>query len=118
MAEAILRDPVVLEEEDWEHVSDSGKALVNGLLAKDPLKRMNLDDILKHSWVFKSKHHGLSSKKANLSFRQTFMRRSVRRTSMGAFEETSSRMNRLYRSRDDSIVLCPFLSLFIRVRIK
>jgi len=68
VAKAILYEDLVLDEKDWEDVSEAGKNLVLRLLNKDPSKRATLDDILKHSWkeacqsgsIFKSAQNKLN----------------------------------------------------------
>ncbi|ETO23677.1 calcium/calmodulin-dependent protein kinase I [Reticulomyxa filosa] len=103
VAEAIVFDDVKFEECDWTHVSDQGKALIQGLLEKDPNKRKTMDDVLNHTWLFSAKT--TLSKIALSSLRETVARRTVgRRLSMGVFESKSSRLDKLYQARDDEVV--------------
>merc|ERR1712176_1671675 len=68
--------------------------LVLGLLEKKPGKRLGIDDILKHSWIYASKS---VNKKAQKSFVQTVAKRKLRRMSMGVFETNSKKMDYIYR---------------------
>jgi len=65
-------EEVVLDDEDWHHVSEEAKALVRSLLSKDPSQRKTCDDILRLTWKVSSK--SMSYKKANQKFKQTLIR--------------------------------------------
>merc|ERR1712176_166793 len=94
VARSILQTEVVLDEEDWSHVSENGKNLVLGLLEKKSSKRLGVEDILKHSWIYASKS---VNKNAHKSFMQTVAKRKIRRMSMGVFETNSKKMDYIYR---------------------
>ena len=110
VARSILRDEVELEPEDWEHVSQQGRELVLGLLEKDPRKRKSCDDIIGHSWIQTAKNS--TSKRARASLIKTVVKRRIRKMSMGVFEQNSKRLNKMYKSRDDSSV-CLFICLLV-----
>jgi len=95
VARSILNERVVLDDEDWAHVSDKGKAMVLGLLERNPSKRLGVDDVLKHTWLFAAKQ--TRSAKARKSFRTTVAKRRIRKMSMGPFEKSSKRMDAIYR---------------------
>jgi len=95
VARSILNERVVLDEEDWAHVSEKGKAMVLGLLERNPSKRLGVDDVLKHTWLFAAKQ--TRSAKARKSFRTTVAKRRIRKMSMGPFEKSSKRMDAIYR---------------------
>ena len=99
VANSILHNEVVLDEDDWSHVSDNGKRLVLGLLERNPHRRLTVDDILKHTWTYASKS---INEKASKSFVATVAMRRIRKASMGVFETDSKRMNYLYRNYKDS----------------
>ena len=86
---------MILEPDDWSHISDNGQKLVLGLLHKNPNKRLGVDDILKHTWLYASKS---VNHKVRKSFMQTMAKRRIRKMSMGVFETNSKRMNYLYRN--------------------
>eukprot|EP00484_Ammonia_sp_Unknown_P001990 CAMPEP_0197023322 /NCGR_PEP_ID=MMETSP1384-20130603/4039_1 /TAXON_ID=29189 /ORGANISM="Ammonia sp." /LENGTH=722 /DNA_ID=CAMNT_0042451517 /DNA_START=22 /DNA_END=2190 /DNA_ORIENTATION=+ len=95
VAHNILSQRVRLDPDDWSHVSDNGKRLVLGLLEKNPNKRLSVDDILKHTWLYASKS---INHRARKSFMQTVAKRRIRKMSMGVFEVNSKRMDYLYRN--------------------
>jgi len=70
VAQSILYDDVELDEEDWEHVSEAGRKMVKGLLEKDPRKRLSVDDILNHSWVYSAKERVSQKARASLLKKQ------------------------------------------------
>ncbi|CEG40784.1 camk camk1 protein kinase [Plasmopara halstedii] len=45
----------------WESVSPEGKALLRGLLRKDPTRRLTAQDALQHEWFLTKPIHPLSS---------------------------------------------------------
>ena len=85
---------MILDEDDWRHVSQNGKELVLGLLEKKPGKRLGVDDILKHSWMYASKS---VNKNAHRCFMKTVAKRKIRRMSMGVFETNSKKLEYIYR---------------------
>merc|ERR1712062_359239 len=99
VANSILHSDVILDEDDWAHVSDNGKRLVLGLLERNPHRRLTVDDILKHTWTYANK---AASVRASKSFVTTVAMRRIRKASMGVFETDSKRMNYLYRHYRDS----------------
>merc|ERR1712228_672576 len=94
VAKSILKTKVMLDVDDWSHVSDNGKELVLGLLEKKASKRLGVEDILKHSWLHA---HKSVNKNAHKSFVQTVAKRKLRRMSMGVFETNSKKMDYIYR---------------------
>merc|ERR1712173_517791 len=61
---------------------------------KKSSKRLGVEDILKHSWIYASKS---VNKNAHKSFMQTVAKRKIRRMSMGVFETNSKKMDYIYR---------------------
>lgn len=53
-ARQTIYDPVPFTHPIWDFVSSEAKDLINGLLQKDRLKRISLEDVLKHPWICKS----------------------------------------------------------------
>eukprot|EP00177_Eucheuma_denticulatum_P002386 GFKZ01004276.1.p1 GENE.GFKZ01004276.1~~GFKZ01004276.1.p1 ORF type:complete len:428 (+),score=64.82 GFKZ01004276.1:352-1635(+) len=49
--ESVVKQPLEFPEEDWKHVSEDAKDFIAGLLEKDPVKRLNAREALKHRWV-------------------------------------------------------------------
>jgi serine/threonine protein kinase len=45
-----INEPLVFDLPCWEYISDTAKQFIEGLLAKDPEKRLNLKEALKHPW--------------------------------------------------------------------
>ena len=46
----IVKEPVVFKQKIWKNKSNEAKDFVDKLLQKDPEKRINISQILDHSW--------------------------------------------------------------------
>ena len=49
----ILQDEVSFTSKEWRLVSKSAKSLIQGMLVKNPLKRLSLLELLSNKWVRK-----------------------------------------------------------------
>lgn len=90
MRHSILYGNIMLDEEDWAHVSDSGKAMVLGLLERNPSMRLGLEDVLEQARMSKAKQ--TFSPKAAKQFRRTVAERCVRKAF--SFEESEERASK------------------------
>lgn len=50
---AILKNKLEFDEDEWGNISSEAKDLISGLLAKDPKKRLKVDQALNHKWFEK-----------------------------------------------------------------
>ena len=75
------------DDEDWEHVSEETRQLVEGLLRKAPTARYGPDDVLKLAWKISAK--SLSFKKSHKRFKRTVLRSKFHRHSLSKFEADS-----------------------------
>mmetsp|Transcript_42635 Transcript_42635/g.52466 ORF Transcript_42635/g.52466 Transcript_42635/m.52466 type:complete len:188 (+) Transcript_42635:1031-1594(+) len=103
-AQSILFDKIEFDNTDWKHISDNGKNLVKGLLQKNPRHRYSVDDILSHTWTFTAKNIQPSTNSQKNLMKTVALRR-IRKNSMSAFEKNMKRMNKIYRSIDDTRTL-------------
>ena len=53
IARQTINDPIPFIEEKWNIISDEAKDFVRKCLEKDPKKRINIKEILKHKWLKK-----------------------------------------------------------------
>jgi len=83
----IIKEDVEFDEEDWEHVSQDTRELVEGLLRKAPTARYGPDDVLKLAWKVSAK--SLSFKKSHKRFKRTVLRQKFHRHSLSKFEADS-----------------------------
>lgn len=51
--EAVKKKKIVFESEYWGNVSEEGKNLVSRLLERNPKKRLNAEEALRHPWFKK-----------------------------------------------------------------
>lgn len=49
--ESVMRQEVEFPQEDWKHVSEAAKDLIGRLLEKEPGKRLEAVEALRHGWV-------------------------------------------------------------------
>jgi serine/threonine protein kinase len=68
LADRVLYEQISFATEEWECVSDSSKKLVRGLLAKNPLHRINIKEVMNSKWM---------SKYANLKTRPHLLSKNV-----------------------------------------
>ena len=45
-----LQGPLEFDLPIWESISELAKDIINGLLMKDPTKRLTLDRVIAHPW--------------------------------------------------------------------
>ena len=57
IARKTIKEPIPFEENIWKNKSNEAKDFINKLLEKDPEKRLNINQILDHSW-FKNLKNG------------------------------------------------------------
>lgn len=57
--EQILNAPIPYPESKWSSISKNGKSFVQGLLNKDPSKRMTIKAALEHEWILSSADNSL-----------------------------------------------------------
>lgn len=50
----ILKQDLIFDKEDWEGVSDEAKDLIQKLLVKFPIKRIDMDEAVMHPWLKKN----------------------------------------------------------------
>jgi tRNA A-37 threonylcarbamoyl transferase component Bud32 len=53
IARQTVYDPTPYPKKIWDNISQEAKMFVDNLLSKDPEKRMNLQEVLQHSWLIK-----------------------------------------------------------------
>jgi serine/threonine protein kinase len=53
LCKRILNDQVKFNGPEWKAVSTEAKSLIKGMLTKNPLKRLNLDELIEHPWIRK-----------------------------------------------------------------
>merc|ERR1712087_323066 len=71
----IISENVEFDDEDWTHVGQQTRDLIDRLLSKNPRQRANCQDIIEHSWKINVKNSGFQ--KAHNKFKQTVFRRKV-----------------------------------------
>ena len=48
-----LKDPLVFDLPCWKLISEKAQTFITGCLVKDPNRRLNIDQVLKHPWFAK-----------------------------------------------------------------
>ncbi len=51
---AILKQPIIFDQKDWQYTSSEVKDLVSKMLEKIPIDRISLDKVVKHIWFDKN----------------------------------------------------------------
>jgi len=57
----IMNEPTPYPNNQWKKISMTGKKFVESLLQKNPKKRLNVKEALKHEWIAGDKHQDKSN---------------------------------------------------------
>jgi len=80
ISKAIREEDLEFDEEDWTHVSQTTRQVVEGLLAKDPKKRLTTDNLI--NLTFKVTSKSTSYARSRQKFKGTVAHRKMVRNSM------------------------------------
>jgi len=100
ISNAILKDELEFEEEDWEHVPQETRAVCAGLLQKDPAKRLGTDALLR--LVFKTTSKNDAWKLSRKKFKSHVIERKMHTHSLFASRSSTKQKHRLGHSHDDN----------------
>ena len=53
LCKRILNEQITFNGPEWKAISHDAKSLIKGMLNKDPLKRINLEELIGHKWIKK-----------------------------------------------------------------
>ena len=87
----IVSQDVEFDEEDWTHVGEETRSLIESLLAKQPRHRANCLDIIETSWRIDVQHAAWT--KAHRKFKQTVLLRKMNSHSSSHTATSRSRHN-------------------------